>query len=146
MGSQGHGVFVSGAQRTGCTVRNTHGGPHKGHPIHQAVLGNVTCVGGGTQAPSGSGVLFSGACTRPDNATFANSLTTATLGRAAGWAGWGQEAGDERKMQNLHSGDGAICTLGPVCVSPTNMGLLLIRNFWQTTVHTREDWRSPDTG
>ena len=91
-------------------------GLHKGHPIHQAVLGNVTCAGGGAQAPSGSGALFSGACTRPDNATFANSLTTATLGRAAGQAGWGQEAGDERKMQNLHSGDGAICTLGPVCV------------------------------
>lgn len=28
----------------------------------------------------------------------------------------GQEAAGETKMQNLHLGDGAICTLRPVCV------------------------------
>lgn len=57
------------------------GAAHKGRPIHWAVLSNVTHAG---EAPSGSGGLLGRACTRPDNGTFANSLTTATLGRAAG--------------------------------------------------------------
>lgn len=61
-------------------------------------VGNVTWVEGGAQACSGSGGLFSGACTRPDNGLFANSLTTASLG------------GHGRKMQNLDFADGTICT------------------------------------
>lgn len=73
-------------------------------------LGNVTRVRG-AQTCSGSGGLFSGACPRPDNGTFADCVTRASLGRVAGL---GQAM---KGKDNTHSGDGAICAQRPVCVS-----------------------------
>lgn len=80
-------------------------------------LGNVTRVSG-AQARSGSGGLFSGACPRPDNGTFADCVTRASLGRVAG-LGQARRSGMKGKG-NTHSRDGAICAQRPVCVCPTN--------------------------
>ena len=81
MRSQGQGVPVSRAQRTGCMVRDTRGGCPQRTSYSSGCAQQGDTLG---EALSGSGGLLGGACTRLDNGTFANSLTTATQGRAVG--------------------------------------------------------------